>query len=324
MKLTQNGEFVNYFDNLIFTINVIFPLVALMAVGFGAKHLKKVSKDTVSQCNSLMFKLFLPILLFNNVRNTSLDSIMNFEVFGFVLVFVTLSFIITTIIIMKVEKDNSKRGVMIQGICRSNYALFGLPLIELLHPGQDLGIAAALVAIVIPIYNIYSVIILTVFNGGEIKIKKILKNLVSNTLIIGTLCGVIVLLLGVKMPQMLDSTFNNFAVIATPLALFMLGASFDMSRVKKIGKQLAIICAGRLVILPTIVVGIAILMGFRGIELTCLMVIFYSPTAASSYVMAVEMGGDGDLAAGTVVMTTMLCVVSMFVVIYTFNGFGLL
>ncbi len=315
---------MNYFDNFIFTVNVIFPLVALMVGGFGAKKAGMVSDATANQCNSLMFKIFLPILLFNNVRAASIQTILNPRIFLFAIVFILLSFATVTAIIVLVEKDNSKRGVMIQGICRSNYALFGLPLIALLHPNDDLGVAAALVAIVIPMFNVLSVIVLTVFSGGEINIKRIAKNLVQNRLILGTLLGVIVLLCGIELPQMLNSTFNYFGVVATPLALFMLGAKFDFSGFRRIGRQVAIICAGRLVILPTIVMTIAVLMGFKGVELSCLMIIFYSPTAASSYVMAVETGGDGDLAAAAVVSTTLFSVLTIFCVIFVFNGLGLI
>ncbi len=315
---------MDYAANFIFTLSVIFPLVALMAVGYGAKKIKLVSDNTVNECNKLVFKIFLPVLLFNNVRKTTLDSILNPSIFLFVLIFIILSFAVSGVFVVLTEKENTKRGVMIQAISRSNYAIFGLPLLELLKPNADLGIAAALVAVVIPSLNVLSVIVLTIFSNKDFNVKKIIKNVLTNNLIIGTVLGAVLLLLNVNMPTMLDSTFNYFGAVATPLALFMLGAKFDLKGFKRVGKQLIVICAGRLVVLPTLIITAAIIFGFRDVELACLTIIFYAPTAASSYVMAVESGGDSDLAAGAVVMTTLLSVITMFIVIFIFNGLGLI
>ncbi len=311
-----------YLTNFLFTVSVIFPLVALMLGGFIARQKSLVSEHTANQCNNLVFKIFLPILLFNNVRGTTIESISSPWIFIFILVTIPVMFLLVTFIIVAIEKDNSKRGVMVQGICRSNYAIFGLPLVALLHPGEDLAIASTLVAAIIPSYNVCSIIVLTIFGGGKINIRRILKSLASNNLIIATLLGVVLMITGVELPEMINNMLNYFAAVATPLALFMLGAKFDFSCFSKVGKQLIITCVGRLVVLPTIVITIAIMLGFRGVELTCLMIMFYAPTAASSYVMAVEMGGDGDLAASTVVTTTVLSVVSMFLVIFSFVSLG--
>ncbi len=315
---------MNYTENLLYTLGVIIPLVALMFGGYVAKQKNMVNATTAGQCNNLVFKIFLPLLLFNNLRSTTITSISEPQVFLFVALAIPLLFILVTLLVVIIEKDNPKRGVMIQGMCRSNYAIFGLPMVSLLQPGEDLAVAATLIAVVIPAYNIFSVIVLTIFGGGRIEPLKILKSLATNNLIIATLCGIAFMVFGIKLPVALGNTIDYFAVTATPLALFMLGAKFDFSGFLRIGKQLVIICFGKLAVLPTIVVAAAILLGFRGVELTCLMVIFYAPTAASSYVMAVEMGGDGDLASSTVVVTTTLSTITMFIVIFTLKNFGMI
>jgi len=48
--------------------------------------------------------------------------------------------------------------------------------------------------------------------------------------------------------------------------------------------------------LPLIVIIIAVLFGFRGIELSTILIIFASPSAISGYVMAQNMYNDAQLA----------------------------
>ncbi len=313
---------MDYLGNFIFSANVVIPLMSVVIIGYIVRQLNIIDDKTVSQCNSLTFKVFLPILLLNNVRNTSLDSITSPGLFVMVTMTIVLSFFVVTFIVMAIERDNRKRSVMIQGICRSNYALFGLPLINLLQPDSDLALASLLVAIVIPLYNILSVIVFSIFGHKKPEIKKVIISIATNPLIIGTFIGGILLFANIELPTMIDSSINSIAVIASPFALFMLGARFDLKQIGRIGKQLVAICLGRLIVLPTIIIMIAIALGFRDMELTCIMVIFCAPTAASSYVMAETMGGDGDLAAATVVSTTLFSIFTMFVVIFALNSLG--
>ena len=51
-------------------------------------------------------------------------------------------------------------------------------------------------------------------------------------------------------------------------------------------------------------------------ELAVIVILFGAPTAVSSFPMAQAMGGDGQLAANTVVMTTVLSMGTLFALIY--------
>ncbi len=315
---------MNHLSNLVFTANVIIPMLSLMVGGFVVRKIKLVSDQTANQCVELVFNIFLPVSIFNSVRRTTIAQISDVRFFIYAISAIVLSFVIFTVVTSLFEKDNSKRGVIIQGICRSNYAIFGLPLVTMLHPDADTGLAAMLVAIAIPLFNILSIIVLTVFGNGKVSIIAITKSLITNKLIIATFFGAIMLFASLELPEVVDSSLNNFAAISTPLALFMLGAKFDLERMKSIGKQIVIICFGRLVILPVILIAIAVLLDFREVALSSLMILFCAPTAGSSYVMAKEMGGDADLAAASIVATTFFSIITIFIAIFVLNGLNLI
>ena len=54
-------------DNLILSFTVVFPLFAQLVLGYGLKRIKLLDDHTLSVCNKLVFRVFLPCLLFLNV-----------------------------------------------------------------------------------------------------------------------------------------------------------------------------------------------------------------------------------------------------------------
>ena len=121
---------------------------------------------------------------------------------------------------------------------------------------------------------------------------------------------------GIKLPEIAESVISDMASAATPLALIVLGASFEFASIKRYKKNLIAVIFARLIIVPAISLSVAIMIGFRGIDLVSLIGIFASPCAVSSYTMARQMDSDYELSAGTVVFTTMLSCFTLFGWIY--------
>ena len=69
---------------------------------------------------------------------------------------------------------------------------------------------------------------------------------------------------------------------------------------------------------------LAIFLGYRGIELATVMVLFGVPTAVSSFATAVQMKGDGALASQAVMMTTAVSAVTIFTWIFMLSEMHLL
>ena len=115
-------------DNLLFSLNVVLPLVLLMFLGTFLRKIKIFDKDFLKKTNKFAFKVLLPVLLFNNIYNSKISEEINlkFIIFAVSIVLVTIG--IMFIVVPKLEKDNRNRGVIIQGLYRSNFILFGVPL----------------------------------------------------------------------------------------------------------------------------------------------------------------------------------------------------
>lgn len=309
-------------NNLILSFNVVVPLFVNIMFGYFIKRIRLVDSNTLKIMNNVTFKTFLPLLLFYNVYKTDLDGTINKKLMIFAPTVIFIVCIITTILILMIEKENKRRGVLIQAIFRSNFVLFGLPVIISLFGDESAGVTSMLIAVVVPIFNFLAVIVLEIFRGGRIDVKKIVKGIITNPLILSSMAGLILLFLDIKLPYFIEKSINDISKISTPLALIILGGSFEFNKVSGNIKQIFIGVMGKLIIVPIIFIPIAIKLGFRYIELATLMIMLTAPTAVSSFTMAEQMDGDGELAGQLVVFSSAASVFTIFIWIFIIKQLG--
>ncbi len=303
-------------QNLILSLNTVVPLFLLMLLGYFLKRVGLLNENILGPLNKLVFHVFLATSLFYNIYTTKIEDAWNSSAVIYVVVCVIVIFAALWLIIPRIEKDRSKASVLVQSIYRSNIIILGLPIVAELCPGET-GLMSIIIAIVIPIYNILSVFIFELMSINRPKMSKTLLDIVKNPLIIGSVLGIIALTTGVQLPYMFEKAISNVASVATPLALIVLGGFFDFKKIKGNVKQLIIGISGRLVVIPLICVTIAILLGFRGSVLIAIFTTFAAPTAVTSFTMAKQMGGDGDLAAQIVALGTLFSILTVFLGIFT-------
>jgi malate permease and related proteins len=180
------------------------------------------------------------------------------------------------------------------------------------------------VAVIVPLFNMVSVIVLEMFSGKSPNAKKLAKDIITNPLILGTLAGVITVLLGIKLPEFITSTLKQIAAATSPLLLFLLGAFFSFDGLHKCLKPTILVTIGRLIIVPGIVLATAIACGFRGVALAGLLGAFGSANAIASFAMTQQLGGDAELAGNIIVLTSAGCIVTLFLWSMLLKTFGLI
>lgn len=299
-------------DNLILSFTVIFPMFLQLILGYFLKHIGLTDEHSLQICNKLVFRVFLPAVLFLNIYNADLQH--DFD--GFFLlcggITILVCFCILMILVPRFERDPKKCGVLIQGIFRSNFALFGVSMTISLFGEENAGVASLLTAVAIPMFNILSVVALEVFRGGKPNLKKILLGIIKNPLIIASLSALALLLLGIRLPGVLEKTLQDISKVATPLALLVLGGTFDFSKLRGSLLEMSVGVIGRLIVVPAVFLPVFHALGFQGLEMGAVLMMLASPTAVSSFPMAVEMDADGTLAGQIVVGSTLLCMLTLF------------
>ena len=285
-------------------LNAVVPIFLIMALGCLARHLGAVKRSDVPKLNKMLFRYFMPVMLFYNIYASDLSSAVQPKLLIFAAGGVLAEFFLSLIYVMLTEKQADKRAVKIQGIYRSNFVIIGLPLATALVPGADAGPVVLLLAVVVT---------LEIFNGKRPRPLQIIADIFKNPLILGSIAGIAFLLSGIKLPEALVSTIEQIADATNPMMLFMLGAFFQWGGIHKYVKDLIEVCLGRLVVMPGIFLTLAYFLGIRGIAFAGMIAIFGSANAIASFTMVQQMGGDDELAGDIVVSTSALCCFTMFV-----------
>ena len=302
--------------------NAVLPMCLIMALGYGTRRLGWIRREEIFAINKIAFRIFLPCLLYYNVYCSDLSGsfdplLMAYAVGGVLLTFgLSLGYTLLT------EKLPERRGVMIQGMFRSNYVIMGIPVATALLGADQLGTVSILIAVVVPLFNMLAVVVLEVFRGQKPKPLHILGQIAKNPLVIGSVLGILTLAAGIRLPHILEQTIQNISAIASPLQLFLLGAFFQFSGLKTYRRELVTVSAAKLIVSPGLFLGLGALLGFRGVAFVSLIGIFASPTAVNSFTMAQQMGGDAELAGDIVVTTSAVSILTMFLWIFLFKSLG--
>lgn len=304
----------------------MFPIFVLLFLGFIIRRIKMVDASSVKMLNKLVFTIFLPLSIFKNVYESKVSEVFDVKLITYGVISVTFCFALMVVLALAFVKKKESRGVLIQGVFRSNFLIFGIPVAESLFADGSLsGKAAVVIAVIVPVYNVLAVITLESLSGKKADFKKVIFNIAKNPLIISSLCGFLaVAIKGVDIfiPAPLYSAVKSLSGIATPLALVALGASLNFSTIK--GNLAYIIwgISGKLVLAPLLFFAVAILLGFRDRELAILLAMHASPAAVSSYTMAQQMGADEDLAGQMVVFGTAISIITVFLWVSVLTYFG--
>lgn len=311
-------------QNLAVSAQVVLPLLLMMLVGVGAKRCGLADEPVLRKVDAIAFRIFLPVLLFQNLYAVDLKQAFNPGLMGYTVACVFLIFALSMWLIPRFEKDNKKRAAIIQTIIRSNFLIFGLAVAVSLYGEGNAASVALLGSVFVPLSNALAVFILEYFRMGKVSVRKIAFSILKNPLVIAALLGIAVLLLGIPLPAVFRKTIKDMSAVATPLCLLTLGGSLRAADARENAKQIGLGLLARMVLVPGIFLPLAALLGFRGEALLALLVLFASPTAVSSYTMAQQMGADGKLAGQLVAFTTGMSILTIFLFVFVFKELGFL
>ena len=309
-------------NNLIVAISAVVPIFVLMSIGAVIKWRRWLNEEELAHMNRMVFRVFFFCMMFYSLytsdpSNSLRPRLMLFGVCGVLTVFALSMWLVP-----KVEPENRRRGVIVQALFRSNFVLMGVPIVANIFGDQNIAVATAMIAVIIPMYNILGVVALETFRGGSFKLMPIFVEVMKNPMILGAIAGALCMLAGIKIPAPVLKPIGQISAATTPVALLILGASFKLGATHEHRRQLIGAVTGRLIVVPGILLAIAIALGFRGVELVTLIGTFCTPCAVVSYAMAQQLGGDAELAGSCVVFSSAFACLTIFCWIFLFKTLG--
>ena len=278
-----------------------------------------------AKMNKFVFLVPLPVLLFEQLATVDFSEVWDIKFILFCFVVTAISITISTLISL-LWKDRSIKGEFIQATYRSSAALLGIAFIQNIY--GTVGMAPLMIIGSVPLYNIMAVVVLSVFKPGnnsfdKALVKKTLKGIATNPIIIGIVVGFVWSALKLPMPSILHKTVSSIGATATPMGLMSMGATFEMKKATSKMKPTLVAVFMKLVGFCVVFLPMAALLGFRNEEMIAILVMLGSATTVSCFVMARNMGHEGTLSSGVIMMTTLLSAFTLTMWLDVLRSFGL-
>lgn len=297
-------------ENFIYSINVTMPIFLVMVIGYILKQIGMLNDNFVTVANKFNFKVTLPFMLFKDIAGVDIKAVFDIKYVLFCAIVSTICFWVVWGTAKLLVRDKTIRGAFVQSSFRGSAAVMGLAFIQNIYGCSAMG--PLMIVSAVPLYNIFSVIVLTFEANDSTGIDKKAKirqagiNICKNPIILSILAGLIVGLLGIQFPTLVNKTISNVAQMATPLALITIGAGFEGRKaLAKIAPTMAASMI-KLVLQPLVFLPVAAWMGFSGEKMIAILIMLASPATPSCYIMAKSMNNDEVLTASVIVTTTLM------------------
>ncbi len=313
-------------------INAVMPFVIYLALGWLAVRIRAADRPFMERLNRFGFKMLFPFMTFSSVYSASPEDLPSLKLMLYAGIGIVALVLLLMAVVPLFVKENARRGVVVQAIFRSNFVIYGIPMTVAVCGDKAGSMAGVMILECVSIFNIAAVIVLEFFNrpdGAEgqkskVNLLHLTANLLKNPLLQGCLLGLLFFALGIKLPAALEKPVTTLGNIASPLAMITLGGTLQFSAIRKNRGIITPVMGIRLLAMPLAFVGLAYLLGLREAELFLVLMIFGTPIATSSYPMAANMGGDGELAGQLVFISTLLSLATIFGFIFAMSCLGLL
>ena len=312
-------------ENLIFSLNATIPIFLMMLLGMLFRKLGWMDEVFAAKMNKFVFLVPLPVLLFEQLATVDFSEVWDIKFILFCFVVTAISITISTLISL-LWKDRSIKGEFIQATYRSSAALLGIAFIQNIY--GTAGMAPLMIIGSVPLYNIMAVVVLSFFKPGnnsfdKALVKKTLKGIVTNPIIIGIVAGFVWSALKLPMPSILHKTVSSIGATATPMGLMSMGATFEMKKATSKMKPTLVAVFMKVIGFCAIFLPVAAMLGFRNEQLIAILVMLGSATTVSCFVMARNMGHEGTLSSGVIMMTTLLSAFTLTMWLDVLRSFGL-
>ncbi|WP_180164943.1 AEC family transporter [Acinetobacter sp. YH12049] len=279
----------------------LFPLVALIAMGYILKYTQFVQDEFWANSEKLNYYVLFPVLLFLNVSAVQLDM----NTVSRMLTVLVAGTCLISIVLWGIKQfmhiPVQRFGVYIQSHIRFN-TYIGLSLMGALFGSEGMQMFAMLIAVAVPLVNIISVL---AFSNLSVKqLGQTCQSIAKNPLILGCVAGVLFNLSGLSLFHGLPELLKILAAMSLPLGLLSVGAALQFQQMRADLRCLSLNTIGRLMLMPCIAYLLSTWMGLTDFERMILVVFFALPTASSSYILTRYYQGDSQLMAAIISVQT--------------------
>lgn len=306
-------------------VNTLAPLVLLIVLGGVLAKYEFLGHQFMADLNKLAFWIALPALLFTSANHASQPGGQMWTLIAVLFGATILIAAIGWAVSYALKMPDHTRGTLAQSALRGNLAYIGIPVLAysfstLPGKGDNKAMATAVIAMVLlmAFYNVISVVVLQLSHHSTqgADWRKVVKSVATNPLLLAGILGLVVPLLNVTLPEFVQRALEALGAAAVPIALMCIGGSLATTSLKGRVSWVVVAALLKVALLPVLVFWISRLVGLKHDELRIAVILSCCPTAAASFIMAKQMGGDAALASGSIALSTVLSGLSLAVALW--------
>ncbi|MDP9899185.1 AEC family transporter [Variovorax ginsengisoli] len=288
---------------------LLFPDFSLIACGWLLCRYTALDRRVWDQVESLVYYFLFPVLLFHSIVRSPIDFSAASQLLvggvGVCLAGVALAYALPYLPGLRGHIDRRDHAASAQVAFRFN-SFICLAMAERLAGTQGLLLIAVLIGVGVPLMNIGAV-----WPMARHAQSGFVRQLLRNPLIIATATGLVVNLLGLRVPEWATPTLSRIGAASLALGLLAAGAGMQFATLAR-GKVLAVsVLTIRHLLLPIIGWLLARALHLETSQALVLLAFSAVPTASSAYVLAARMGYNGPYVAGLVTLSTLLGMLSL-------------
>ena len=287
-------------------VAVLFLLIGTGMVAVKTGVLKLENKQALS---NLLVYIIVPAMVVNSYRMEFSAQILRnlLAAFGMSVLSVLLGTVIT--LLLTARKTGSRMPIFRFACIFSNAAYMGFPLISALFGSEGLLYASAYV-------TVFNILLWTLGYGlvsGGSSVKEVARSLVHTPVLYAIVVGLGIYLLQIPLPALITQPLELLAGVNTPLSMLITGMLIAAGDVRSIvtDKHIWKLASVRMLLIPAATLALFGVLGFHGTAAQVVTLLECCPAAAITTVFAVQVGHDEHFAAGSVVLTTLLSIITL-------------
>lgn len=286
------------------------PVFVLLMGGYLLKRTGFPGDSFWPSAERFIYFICFPALLLTRLAEARFEGQLALD-----LVWVILMLLVAgALLLLLLQKLNGFTGPVFtsvfQGGIRFN-TYIALAIAAGILPGQGVVYAAIIASVMIPLINVFCVLVFATYQDNRPSPARVLLNIVQNPLILSCILGLILNLSGVVLPDIVGEVLSLLAEIALPLGLLAVGAALQIKTLKSTGLPLLTALLFRLLVMPMLAIASASAMQLP-LEATQILLVFAAvPSATASYILARQLGGDAPLMAAILSGQTLVAMLSL-------------
>ena len=296
-------------DLALITLEQVSILFLLIFVGFAGVKAKIIQPESRKVFSSFLVSVVMPMVILNSYMSEFDPDVLSNLIWSFIFstIVMVLGFIITFLLTMKSKSKNI--AILRFGSMFSNSVYMGFPLIQAMFGTEGMLYTSAFVTM----FNVFVWTIGYVVVSGKPFGKEVVKNVVTNPVLIAIGVGLVIYLGRIPIPEIVKQPISLIANMNTSLSMIIIGMVIASSNMKKIitNKEVWILLLRRLIIIPALCFALFYVFGISGMVANVVLILQACPTAAITSVFAIQFHHDENLAAGAVVLTTLCSIVTL-------------